>query len=139
MRNSVPRDIFVRGLEVNPWIEVLNEMNQNGFCSQIPARSAQTELWNSFESWINGQKTASCSEHVSERHKTLMAARESHCPEFSPAMNSFTSLRFNPPGEIPPIAKCVEIPAVIWLEAGFCLKSFHKLNKTTTKKCIYIS
>lgn len=137
MRNSVLRDIFVQGLEVNPWIGVLNEMNQNGFCSQIPARrSAQTELRNSFKSWINSKKTAMCSEHISEQRKVLRASEEICCSEFSPTINSFTSLCFNPPGEILPSVKCMEILAVIWLGPGFCPKSFCKLNKMTAQKYI---
>lgn len=137
MRNLVLRDVFVRGLEVNLWTEVLNEMNQNGFCSQIPARRrAQTELRNSFKSWINSEKTAMCSQHLSEQYKTLVAGWEINRPEFSPTINSFTSLCFNPPGETLPLVKSREILAVIWLRPGFCPKSFHKLNKTTTQKYI---
>lgn len=134
-RNSVLRNIFVQGFEVNPWTEVLNEMNQNGFCSQIPARSGdQTELWNSFKSWINSKKTAVCSEHISEQHKMLIASEKINHSEFPPTINSFTSPCSNPLGETLSLVKPMEILAVIWLWPGFCPKSFHELNKMTTWK-----
>jgi len=90
-------------------------MNQNGFCSQIPARrSAQTEQRNSFKSRINREKTAVCSERVSEQRKLSIAGEEIRLLEFSPTLNSFTSLCFNPPAEILPLVKSKESLAVIW-------------------------
>lgn len=83
MRNSVRRDIFIPGLEANPWIEVLNETNQNGFYSQIPVRrSAQTEL-RSFRSRPSIGKAAACSQHVSGQRRELLPGEDICRPQFS--------------------------------------------------------
>lgn len=125
MRNSVRRDIFIPGLEANPWIEVLNETNQNGFYSQIPVRrSAQTELQNGFRSRPSIGKTAVCSQHVSGQRRELLPGEDICCfPVFSHFQQPATPCS-DPLGEILPLFNSMDILTVIWPRLVFCPESF---------------
>lgn len=102
-------DIFVPGLETNPWVEVLNETNPNGIYSQIPARSARTELQNCFRSHISSKERSPCSQHDLQQRQALISGEEICCSEFSPTLSSS-----DPLGQTLPLLEPVHVWAAIW-------------------------